>query len=168
MKYKDLDDKCYGVAGMAMGITLLEGDSLFAGVTLDAEGMDCIQFTQDYYFSGNPRVPASDSWHTMVAHYQLSVGVAIANALCRKMIGENAAIDHTLREKLLEAARADGMEMCNLDDDEVDPIFDKAFGYLQRAFGNRDVRRGVEAIVGALKEQHTLSRAEVTELLSEQ
>ena len=53
MKYRDELDKCYGVAGMALGLSVLDADDLFTAITLDGEGPGCIQFTPEFFFAGN-------------------------------------------------------------------------------------------------------------------
>ena len=68
MKYRDELDKSYGIAGMALGLSVFDADDLFTAVTLDGDGPDSILFTPEFYFAGNPRlsprVLGSTSWAT--------------------------------------------------------------------------------------------------------
>jgi hypothetical protein len=52
MKYRDEDDKCYGVTGMAIGLTIYNADEYFDGIDIDGDGMDCIEFSSNYFFKG--------------------------------------------------------------------------------------------------------------------
>lgn len=167
MKYRDEEDKCYGVAGMAIGLNIFEADDLLTEVTIDADGIDCMRFTQDFYFTGSPRLSASKSWHHIYSHYQVSMGLAIANALCRKMVLDRGVLDKKRRNELLDAAVADGNALCQLDRDEVEPLFEKSYSYLMRVFGNHDIQHAIAAFVKQLRQRRSLTRGEVAELLHE-
>ena len=167
MKYRNEEDKCYGVAGMAIGLSIFDAEDLLSEVDIDADGTDCVRFAPDFYYTGSPRVPASKSWHHIYAHYQVSMGLAIANALCRKMVLDHGVLDRKRRDELLDAAVADGLNLCQLDRDEVEPMFDKSYSYLMRVFGNRDIQRVINDFAGELQQRRTLTRTEVAELLQE-
>lgn len=167
MKYRSEKDKCYGVAGMAIGLSIFDAEDLLSEVNIDADGVDCVQFVPDFYYTGSPRVPASKSWHHIYAHYQVSMGLAIANVLCRKMVLDRGVLDRKRREELLDAAIADGLALCQLDRDEVEPMFDKSYSYLMRVFNNRDIQRVISDFAAQLRERRALTRAEVAELLQE-
>ena len=167
MRYRSEEDKCYGVAGMAIGLSVFDAEDLLREVNIDADGVDCVQFVPDFYYTGSPRVPASKSWHHIYAHYQVSMGLAIANVLCRKMVLDHGVLDRKRRDELLDAAIADGLALCQLDRDEVEPMFDKSYSYLMRVFGNRDIQRVIYDFAEQLRQRRSLTRAEVAELLQE-
>ena len=104
MKYRDELDKSYGVAGMALGLSVFEADDLFTSITLDADETGCIQFTPEYFFAGNPRLSPRGAWQYILGHYRISVGLAVANALCRRMVLDNERVDDQLRDDLFNAA----------------------------------------------------------------
>ena len=79
MKYNDEEDKCYGIAGMAIGISIWNGEDLLYQIDIDDDEHGYISFTPDYYFSGNPAVSPVESWHATLKHYQMTVGMLIAN-----------------------------------------------------------------------------------------
>ena len=58
MRYRSEEDKCYGVAGMAIGLSVFDAEDLLSEVNIDADGVDCVQFVPDFYYTGSPRVPA--------------------------------------------------------------------------------------------------------------
>lgn len=167
MRYRDEQDKCYGVAGMAIGLSIFDAEELLSEVTIDADGVDCVRLVPDFYFTGSPRVPATKSWHHIYAHYQVSMGLAIANALCRKMVLDHGMLDRQRRDELLDAAVADGQAQCQLERDEVEPLFDKSYSYLMRVFGNRDIQRVIGEFAQQLQQRRSLTRSEVAELLQE-
>ena len=69
MKYRDELDKSYGVAGMALGLSVFDAADLFTAVTLDGEGPGCIQFTPEFYFAGNPRLSPRGSWQYILGRW---------------------------------------------------------------------------------------------------
>jgi len=167
MRYRDELDKSYGVAGMALGLAVFEADDLFTAVTLDADGPGCIQFTPEFFFAGNPRLSPRGAWKYILGHYRVSVGLAVANALCRRMVLDNNKVDQELRDQLFNAACEDGRDYCQLERDEVQPIFDEAFDNMQRLFGNSQVRKAMDAFADALQQRRTLSHIDVSDILQQ-
>ena len=167
MKYRDELDKSYGVAGMALGLTVFDADDLFTAVTLDADGPGCIQFTPEFYFAGNPRLSPRGSWQYILGHYRISVGLAVANALCRRMVLDNEKVDDKLRDQLFNAAYDDGRDYCQLERDEVEPIFDDAFDHLKRLFSDSRVRKAMDVFADALQRRRTLSHIDVNDILQQ-
>lgn len=167
MKYRDDLDKSYGVAGMALGLSVLEADNLFTSITIDAEGQGCIQFTPEFFFAGNPRLSPRGSWKYILGHYRILVGLAVANALCRRMVLDNDKVDDKLRDELFTAAYEDGRDYCHLERDEVEPIFDEAFDNMTRLFSNSQVRKAMDAFADALQQRRTLSHIDVSDILQQ-
>ena len=167
LKYRDELDKSYGVAGMALGLSVLEAENLFTAVTLDAEGPGCIQFTPEFNFAGNPRLSPRGAWQYIVGHYRITVGLAVANALCRCMVLDNEQVDDKLRDGLFNAACADGRDYCQLERDEIEPIFDEVFDNMSRLFADTRVRKAMDAFADALQQRRTLSHIDVNDMLQQ-
>ena len=167
MKYRDELDKSYGVAGMVLGLSVLDASDLLTGVSLDAEGHGCIQFTPEFFFAGNPRLSPRGAWQYILGHYRITVGLAIANALCRRMVLDNERVDDNLREELFNAAVADGWNYCQLDRDEVHPIFDEAFESMKRLFADSRVRRAMDTFADTLQQRRTLSHIDAQDILQQ-
>lgn len=167
MKYRSEEDKSYGVAGMALGLSMFEAGHLFAGVTIEADGLDCVKFTPEFFFAGNPRVPATASWKHIVANYRISVGLVLANTICRKMVLDRGHVDRKLRKQLLDAACEQGKESCQLEKDEVEALFDKDFANLVNVFSNNEVRTAMEAMAKQLEEKRSMSKFDIEEMLED-
>ena len=167
MKYRDELDKSYGVAGMALGLSVFDADDLFTGVTLDADGPGCIQFTPEFFFAGNPRLSPRGAWQYIVGHYRITVGLAVANALCRRMVLDNDSVDDQLRDDLFNAAWEDGRDFCQLERDEVEPIFDEVFDSMKQLFSNSQVRKAMDTFADALQQRRTLSHIDVIDILQQ-
>jgi hypothetical protein len=165
MKYRSDDDKCYGVAGMAVGLSIFDATHLLNSVSVDADGLDCIDFTPEFYFAGNPRLNAKEAWQELFSHYQITIGLVIANTMCRKMILDHGVIDRKLRNSLFNALCDEGKDMCDLEKDEVQPIFDRYYSHLMRIFSDHEMCRAIERLAKELKQHRTFSRVEITDLL---
>lgn len=167
MKYRDELDKSYGVAGMVLGLSVFDASDLFTEISIDASGPGCIQFTPEFFFAGNPRLSPRGSWQYMLGHYRISVGLAVANALCRRMVLDNGQADEQLRDELFNAAFDDGHYYCQLERDEVEPIFDEAFANMKRLFADHRVRKAMDVVVDALQRRRTLSHIDVADILQQ-
>ena len=167
MKYRDELDKSYGVAGMVLGLSVFDASDLFTAVTLDGDGPGCIQFTPEFFFAGNPRLSPRGAWQYIVGHYRISVGLAVANALCRRMVLDNGKVDDKLRDELFNAAFDDGRNYCQLERDEVEPIFDEAFNNMKRLFADGRVRKAMDSFADMLQRHRTLSHIDVIDLLQQ-
>lgn len=165
MKYRDELDKSYGVAGMALGLSVLDAEDLFTAVTIDGDGPGCVLFTPEFFFAGNPRLSTRGAWQYILGHYRISVGLAVANALCRRMVLDQERIDQSLRDQLFDVACADGREYCQLERDEVEPIFDETFSHMMRLFSDSRVRRAMDTLADTLQQRRTLSHIDVSDIL---
>ena len=167
MKYRDELDKSYGIAGMALGLSVFDAADLFTSITLDGNSEGAIKFTPEFFFAGNPRLSPRGAWQYILGHYRISVGLAVANALCRRMVLDNERADKQLRDQLFDAACADGKDYCQLERDEVQPIFDEAFDNMLRLFADSHVRKAMDTFADALQQRRTLSHIDVTDILQQ-
>lgn len=161
IKYRNEDDKAYGVAGMALGLAVFDVSALSQGIDLDATGFECLQFSPDFFFEGNPLMSAKDSWKNTYSHFQVMMGLSIANAMCRKMLLDHGIIDRKMRALLLEAACNEGMLACQLEKEEVEPLFNKYFSHLLGVFSNRAIAEAVSDFVALIQHERTIPRKDV-------
>ena len=138
---------------------------LYTGVTIDADGLDCIKFTPEFYFSGNPRLNAKESWQCLYSHYQISMGLVIADTVCRKMLLDHGTVDRKMKQTLLDAVADEGKALCQLERDEVEPIFDKYFTHMVRVFSNSEIRNAIKQMAAQLKQYRSFSRSEINDFL---
>lgn len=166
MKYRSENDKAYGVAGMALGLAVFDVSALSQGIDLDATGFECLQFVPDFFIAGNPLMSAKDSWKHTYSHFQVMMGLSIANAMCRKMLLDHGSIDRKLRTLLLETACNEGMVSCQLEKEEVEPLFDKYFSHLMGVFSNQDIAQAVDRFAHIIQQERTLSRQDMEDYFS--
>ena len=165
MKYRDEIDKCYGVAGMSVALAILDAEDLLIGVTLDGDGLDCINMVPQYYSVGNPLLSPTSAWQDVFQRFQVTLGMTIADSMCRKMLHDKGVVDKKLRQALLNAACEEGKSSCQLENDEVERIFDKYFQYMLQTFKNRNVHTVITSMVERLKADRALSSCDVLEML---
>jgi hypothetical protein len=68
---------------------------------------------------------------------------------------------------LFNAAWEDGRDFCQLERDEVEPIFDEAFENMLRIFADTRVRKAMDAFADALQQHRTLSHIDVADILQQ-
>lgn len=137
MKYNDEEDKCYGIAGMAIGISIWNGEDLLYQIDIDDDEHGYISFTPDYYFSGNPAVSPVESWHATLKHYQMTVGMLIANLFCRNLPAGKPTQYADAKKAIFSTVADEGKRTCQLDDDEIRSMFQETFNFWSRCSATR-------------------------------
>jgi len=164
MKYRDENDRCYGIAGMAIGLTIWNGEDMLYRIDLDDEENGYISFTPEFYFSGNPAISPVESWHHTLKHYQMTIGMLIANMMCRAI--PSGGIDYTKAKKaLFKTVAEEGKRLCQLEDDEIRKIFQETYSYMEQVFHNQSVCEIARQFADQLKENRSLSGFEMKQIL---
>lgn len=166
LSYRDEKDKCYGATGMAMGMVIFDGENMLSSVSLDADPGEMIEYVAEYYFSGNPSVSAKAAWNRILSNYNLTMGMSLANVLCRRLVldNERTLADETVGE-LQRLMLDEGRRSCSLDDDEISRLFNKNYSYLHRVFSHRGVQNVAHEFADTLMRSRRLTRNEVIEQL---
>lgn len=164
-KYADEEDKCYGITGMAISMVVFDSDDVLSAITLETSADESIEFLPQYYFSGDPRVSAKAAWTQIVENYQTSMGMVIANVMCRNYVYHRSSMDGAMRMKLLNLLKEEGRDTCSLEDDEIEQLFDKTYGYLHRLFNHHAVQDIAREFASYLKNNRRMSRSDVLEHL---
>jgi hypothetical protein len=165
LKYKNEEDKCYGITGMAVSVVVLDADELVSAISLDAEGDEVVEFAPEFYFNGNPRLSAKVAWNHLLQHYQVSMGMLISNVLCRAYVLHKKQVDDKVRKALLKLVDEEGRETCSLESDEIERLFNKNYSYLYKVFNHTGVQRVVQDFAKELTSRRRLTRGEILEQL---
>lgn len=163
LKYIDSVDKCYGLTGMVIGLYIYDGEAYLTRISLDDE--NSMEFSPEFFFTGNPRLSAKSVWNHLLKQYEISGAMTISNVLCRCLVHHKRTVDPATREALHEVISNEGHDVCSLDDDEIDTIFNKSFNTLMRVFSHGGVQAVAHNFAGRLKENRSLERTEVTDIL---
>lgn len=163
--YTDEKDRSLGLAGMAVSMVVWEGKDMLAEINIDAEPGKGMTFTPDFHFSGNPRMSARIVWHQMIKQYELSTAMLLGNIMCRSYIGKGHSLSSSVNSLMRAMARDEGKEVCSLDDDEINHIYEKTFNYLERIFTHHAVLPIIDEFSTSLIKRRKLSATEAFELL---
>ena len=142
LKYTDESDKCYGITGMAIGLVIWNAEDIMAAINLDAGPADVFEFVPEYYFCGNPRISAKNSWSHVLKHYQATMGMLIGNILCRSYVLHGTHPSKETRAKLLVCLDEEGRSSCALESDEVERVFNRSYAYLGKSIQPSRSARG--------------------------
>lgn len=164
-KYKDEEDKCYGLTGMAISMVVFDSDDILSAINLEAPADESVEFLPQYNFSGNPNISIKSVWTKVVEHYQITMGMLIANVMCRNYVYHRSSMDGRIRLDMLNILKQEGHESCSLDDDEIEQLFDKTYSYLHRLFNHHRVHDVAHEFASYLKNHRRMSRADVLEHL---
>lgn len=160
-KYSSEDDKCYGIAGMAVGMVVWDCENMLASISLDTPADESIEFTPEFYFSSNQNLSAKSVWHKVFEHYQLYMGMLISNIVCRNIVLNRSFVGEKVKKQLFSYIEEEGKESCSLDNDEIKRLFDKNYDYIYRLFNHNGVQEIVHGFASRLKQQRKLSRTDV-------
>ncbi len=163
LKYTDERDRCYGLTGMAMSIVVMDSEDLLAGIDMDAPVDEMMNFTPQYYFAGNPRLSARLAWNHLVEHYNITIGMLVGNVLCRYYVNSRKEITPELLELVHQYVTDEGKATCQLDEDEINALFNKQFSYMQRLFRHHGVQSVVDDFASRLLQCRKMSVSEVIE-----
>lgn len=164
IQYKDETDKCYGLAGMAVMLAVGEDHELLVGMDLD--GDESLVFSHDFFFRGNPLMPAKYVWTQTLAHFRLAVGLMLANMMCRRYVGERRALERELAEAMRSLVRDEAGEQCALEADEADSLFDEAYDLSDRVFRHSGVRDIAREFANLLGSRRHLDASEIFEFMA--
>lgn len=165
LSYRDENDRCYGATGMAVAVVIFDGEDLLATVDLDNTPDRLLEFTSDFYFSGNPGLSAKTAWNQILRNFNLTMGCAIANVLCRRIVADKQSVSDDVRQQLLQLMVDQGRDDCQLEADETTQLFNKDYAYLSRVFSHSGVQSIAHSFASTLARRRRLSRLDVVELL---
>lgn len=163
-KYADERDKCYGLAGIAISLNVWNGHQTIRQITID--GPESISFAPEAAVYTNPRMSAKIVWNDQLRQYQLLMGMALSNLMCRAIVLRHKQIGSDLRDRIFAIANADGQAYCALEPDETEVIFNKTYRYLNSLYSNSQVVRAVRQFAEALQARRTMTATEVEEELT--
>ncbi len=166
LRYSDETDRTYGVAGMAIAMILWDGEPYLASVSIDRPAGESIEFTPAFGFNGNPRLTATLAWRQLIKQFEMSTAMLMGNAMCRSYIGSSRPLTSAVTAALRALVRDEGREVCSLDDDEIDIIYNKTHRYLDRVFSHAGVSSVARDLASAIATRRSLTAAEVLDALA--
>ena len=165
LKYKDEQDKCYGLTGVAMCAVIWDVENLISAIYLDCDAFNSIQYVPQLVTDGNVEISPRNAWKLNVEKFRLSMGMILSNILCRTYVLEQKYINHKTKQYLLNYFIEDGIASCSLEKDEVEELFNKNYDYLLRVFSHPEVQKIANEFSELLTERRSLTQSEIVNAL---
>lgn len=165
LKYRDEDDKSYGLAGAAVGLFVYDKEDYLLSLSLDDE--KDISFIPETFVVPNPELSAKNVWEHRVGQYKIFTYIALSNYLCRQMVYKRKSVDPFEKRELYAMLSKTGKEACSLDDDEISRFFDKTYADMTSVFSHPKVKRVMEQFVSKLKMMRTMNRDDIAVAINE-
>lgn len=163
LKYKDETDKSLGIAGMAIGLVAMDCEEYIAAVSLDPAD-DSLVMSREYYVTANPNFSAKLLWKAQLRNHEVNSAVLLANVLCRAMAAGQRVAPDSLAE-IHSIIINDGCRQCDLDRDEVEEMYRKAYNYYYRLFSHPSVAVVARDFATTLRMQRRMTTAEILDNL---
>lgn len=167
LKYTDEVDKSFGLAGMAISLMAWDAEEMLERIDLDSEDSDAMLMSTDYYFCTSPKVGAKAVWEQTLKRFQITVAITVGNLVCRELTHRNqrkisANTDSELRKILL----AEGAALCDLEEDEVNQVYNKSLSYCNRLFGHSGVCQLTKQLAETIRTKRAIEAAHIWEILA--
>lgn len=163
LKYTDEKDKCYGLVGTAVGMLVYECDDHLLGLSLDETDADeSVRLVAEHYFAGNPQMSAKIVWNNLLSQYQMMVAMTVSNYLCRALVNRHvASVDPFEKNLLRQIIVEEGHDSCQLDDDEIDAMFNKGYVHMHRIFSHSGVQNVIHNFASNLMQMRSMDHDEI-------
>lgn len=164
LSYLNEDDKAYGLAGMAISLAALDAMDRVAEVSLDNAG-PMVTFSNQYYFSGSPSISPKATWDNLLHNYYVTSAMVISNVMARSLVRLRRDVPSDVMKKIHEEIAEEGRNVCSLEDDEIETIYDKTRSYMGRIFRNPRLHPAIEDFARTLSRRRSLSGNEIIDEL---
>lgn len=163
-QYSNEDDRAYGLAGMAISMASLDALDRVTEIFLDAEG-PMIDFSNAYYFSSAPSVSPKVVWENLMSNFQLTTSLVLGNVMARSLVRLGTPVENEVFDKIRDLVREEGRDVCSLEDEESDAVFDRMLRHTMRLFHNPRLHPAVRELAGVISRRRRLSVIDLAEEL---
>ena len=164
LNYSNEDDRAFGLAGMAISMASLDALDRITEIFLDADG-PMVSFAQSYYFTASPAVSPKDVWHNLLGNFQLTASLVIGNIMARSLVRLGTDADEDVYLQIRDLIREEGRDVCSLDEEESDLVFDKVLRHSRRLFNNPRLQPAVRELASVISRKRRLSVIDLAEEL---
>ncbi|MDE6017856.1 MAG: hypothetical protein K2G85_03465 [Muribaculaceae bacterium] len=165
LAYSNEDDRAYGLAGMAISLAALNAFDRIAEVNLDGDDGLMVEFSNEYYFSGNPSISPKSTWDNLVQNFHITASMVISNVMSRSLVRMHRDVPMELLGAIHEEILKEGRDTCGLEDDEIDALFNRTLSYSRRIFANPRLHPAIEEFAGIISRRRSLSGNEIRDEL---
>lgn len=164
LQYSNEDDRAYGLAGMALSMASLDALDRITEIFLDADG-PMVSFSQHYYFSSSPSVSPKAVWENLMGNLQLTTSLVLGNVMARSLVRLGAEADAGVYDEIRSLVREEGRDVCALEEEEADEVFDRMMRHSRRLFYNPRLHPAVRELASVISRRRRLSVLELAEEL---
>lgn len=164
IKYSNEDDRAYGLAGMAISMASLDALDRITEIFLDADG-PMVSFTNDYYYAFSPSVSPKAVWTNLLNNLQLTTSLVLGNIMARSLVRLGREAEDEVFNEIRDLVRQEGSEVCSLDREEADAMFEKMMRHSRRLFYNPRLQPAVRELAGVISRRRRLSVIDLAEEL---
>lgn len=164
LSYSNEDDRAYGLAGMAISMASLDALDRITEIYLDAEG-PMVNFSQQYYYSSSPSISPKAVWENLMNNLQLTTSLVLGNVMARSLVRLGAEAEADIFDEIRSLVREEARDVCSLDEEEADAVFDKLMRHSRRLFYNPRLQPAVKQLAGVISRRRRLSVIDLAEEL---
>ena len=164
IKYSNEDDRAYGLAGMAISMASLDALDRITEIFLDADG-PMVSFTNDYYYAFSPSVSPKAVWTNLLNNLQLTTSLVLGNIMARSLVRLGREAEDEVFNEIRDLVRQEGSDVCSLDREEADAMFEKMMRHSRRLFYNPRLQPAVRELAGVISRRRRLSVIDLAEEL---
>lgn len=165
-RYSNDRDKARGCAAMAIALMACDAEDLISTVNLDAPAGSNMVMSHDFAYPANPCMGAKILWKNNVKDLRAMTTMVVANITCRSYLADAKAPDADTLEAIRAAVHTEGADVCGLEADECDRIYNSCMATVRRVFGHRSVMDATDRFAAHLVVRRSMSLSEIIEYLS--
>lgn len=164
LAYRNEDDRCYGLAGMAISLASLDAIDRVVEISIDAKG-PMVTFSNEFFWGDSQVGSPKAVWRRLMRNYQITTSLAMANVLSRCLVRDHGADPSDMIAELMPVIKTEGSEVCGLEDDEIEAFSDNVLRRMNRIFANRRLYPVIDELARTLARRRILSGREIAEEL---
>lgn len=161
LKYLNEDDRAYGLAGMTISLAALDATDRVAEISLDSDG-PMVTFAHQYYFCGTPSISPKATWNNLMQNYYITSAMVLSNIMARSVVRlQLNELPQELLDEIKENIVLEGKDVCGLEDDEIDRLYQKVYTYMRRIFYNPRLHPAIKEYVRVLSRRRRMSGSDI-------
>lgn len=161
LKYLNEDDRAYGLAGMTISLAALDATDRVAEISLDSDG-PMVTFAHQYYFCGAPSISPKAAWNNLMQNYYITSAMVLSNVMARSVVRlQLTDLPQDVLDEIKENMVLEGKDVCGLEDDEIDRLYQKVYTYMRRIFYNPRLHPAIKEYVRILSRRRRLSGSDI-------
>lgn len=166
LQYTDENDRALGMAGMMISLAIWDARHLVVDISLDRPAGDGVTLAPEFAFAGNPQLSARVAWQQMVRQLEISSAMVLGNVMCRAYVGRRKRPTSATTALTRALVRDEAINVCMLDDDETDNLYQRVADTLERAFTRSDIADVARSFAARLIAARAYTAAEAADTLA--